>query len=91
MAANPKRLAVDLILMGNRRPWPMFACFRLGRMWLALTIGLLARELDRLHGVGTSLFPSIGTMKSALTVMADALRLGEHLLNPRGIGRLGAA
>jgi hypothetical protein len=40
-ALNPKLLAVDLILMGNRRPWLMFASFLLGGMGLALTIGLL--------------------------------------------------
>lgn len=40
-AANPKLLAVDLILMGNRRPRLMFACFLLGGIGLALTIGLL--------------------------------------------------
>ena len=40
-AVNPKLLAVDLILMGNRRPRLMFACFLLGGMGLALTVGLL--------------------------------------------------
>jgi hypothetical protein len=40
-AVNPKLLAVDLILMGNRRPQLMFACFLLGGMGLALTVGLL--------------------------------------------------
>jgi len=40
-AVNPKLLAVDLILMRNRRPRPMFASFLLGGMGLALTIGLL--------------------------------------------------
>jgi hypothetical protein len=40
-AVNPKLLAVDLILLGNRRPRLMFACFLLGGMGLALTIGLL--------------------------------------------------
>ena len=29
-AVNPKLLAVDLILMANRRPKLMFACFLLG-------------------------------------------------------------
>jgi hypothetical protein len=40
-ALNPKLLAVDLILIGNRRPRLMFAFFLLGGMGLALTIGLL--------------------------------------------------
>ena len=40
-AWNPKLLAVDVILMGNRRPRLMFACFLVGGMGLALTVGLL--------------------------------------------------
>jgi Sap, sulfolipid-1-addressing protein len=40
-ALDPKLLGLDLILMGNRRPRLMFACFLLGGMGLALTIGLL--------------------------------------------------
>jgi len=40
-ALNPKLLALDLILLGNRRPRLMFTCFLLGGMGLALTIGLL--------------------------------------------------
>jgi len=40
-AWNPKLLAVDVILMGNRRPRLMFACFLVGGMGLALSVGLL--------------------------------------------------
>ena len=40
-AWNPKLLAVDVVLMGNRRLRPMFACFLVGGMGLALTVGLL--------------------------------------------------
>jgi len=40
-ALNPKLLVVDLLLIGNRRPVPMFACFMLGGMGLAIAIGLL--------------------------------------------------
>jgi choline dehydrogenase-like flavoprotein len=35
--------------------------------------------------VDTSFFPSIGAVNPALTAMANALRVGDHLL-----GRLGA-
>ena len=31
-ALNPKLLVVDLLLIGNRRPLPMFVCFMLGGM-----------------------------------------------------------
>ena len=40
-ALNPKLLAVDLFLMGNRRPVPMFVCFMLGGTGLAVAIGLV--------------------------------------------------
>lgn len=40
-ALNPKLLVVDLLLIGNRRPVPMFVCFMLGGIGLAVTIGLL--------------------------------------------------
>ena len=40
-ALNPKLLAVDLILLGNRRPRLMFACFLLGGIAVAVAIGLL--------------------------------------------------
>ena len=40
-ALNPKYLAVDLLLIENRRPRAMFLCILLGGMTMALTIGLL--------------------------------------------------
>jgi uncharacterized membrane protein YjjB (DUF3815 family) len=40
-AINPKLLGVDLLLIDNARPRRMFACFLLGGMGVALTIGLL--------------------------------------------------
>jgi len=39
-----------------------------------------AHELDNLYVVDTSFFPSIGAVNPALTVMANAIRVGEHLL-----------
>ena len=45
-----------------------------------------AHELDNLYVVDTSFFPSIGAVNPALTAMANALRVGDHLLK-----RLGAA
>ncbi len=44
-----------------------------------------AHELDNLYVVDTSFFPSISAVNPALTAMANALRVGEHLL-----ARLGA-
>src|ERR1039458_8608100 len=40
-ALNPKLLAVDLLLIENRRPRAMFLCLLLGGMTVALTVGLL--------------------------------------------------
>ena len=40
-ALNPKLLALDLLLIENRRPRAMFLCLLLGGMTVALTIGLL--------------------------------------------------
>jgi Sap, sulfolipid-1-addressing protein len=40
-ALNPKLLALDLLLIENKRPRAMFLCVLLGGMTVALTIGLL--------------------------------------------------
>jgi choline dehydrogenase-like flavoprotein len=45
-----------------------------------------AHEVDNLYVVDTSFFPSIGAVNPALTAMANALRVGDHLLE-----RLGAS
>ena len=37
-------------------------------------------QLDNLYVVDTSLFPSIGAVNPALTAIANALRVGDHLL-----------
>jgi choline dehydrogenase-like flavoprotein len=39
-----------------------------------------AHEVDNLYVVDTSIFPSIGAVNPALTAMANALRVGDHLL-----------
>lgn len=40
-----------------------------------------AHELDNLYVVDTSFFPSIGAVNPSLTAMANALRVGDHLLD----------
>jgi len=42
---------------------------------------ILLHELDNLYVVDTSFFPSIGAVNPALTAMANAIRVGEHLLS----------
>jgi choline dehydrogenase-like flavoprotein len=51
-----------------------------------LNVDCRAHELDNLYVVDTSFFPSIAAVNPALTAMANALRVGDHLLE-----RLGAA
>jgi choline dehydrogenase-like flavoprotein len=41
-------------------------------------------EVDNLYVVDTSFFPSIGAVNPALTAMANALRVGDHLLQRLG-------
>ena len=57
-----------------------------------LDVDCKAHELDNLYVVDTSFFPSIGAVNPALTAMANALRVGDHLLRAHGRvddGRLG--
>ena len=46
-----------------------------------LDVNCKAHELDNLYVVDTSIFPSIGAVNPALTAMANAIRVGEHLLS----------
>jgi choline dehydrogenase-like flavoprotein len=39
-----------------------------------------AHELDNLYVVDTSFFPSIGAVNPSLTAIANALRVGDHLI-----------
>jgi choline dehydrogenase-like flavoprotein len=44
-----------------------------------LDLDCKAHELDNLYVVDTSFFPCIGAVNPALTAMANAIRVGEHL------------
>jgi choline dehydrogenase-like flavoprotein len=46
-----------------------------------LDVNCKAHELDNLYVADTSFFPSIGAVNPALTAMANAIRVGEHLLS----------
>jgi choline dehydrogenase-like flavoprotein len=50
----------------------------------ALDTNCKAHELDNLYVVDTSFFPSIGAVNPALTAMANAIRVGDHLLEHLG-------
>jgi choline dehydrogenase-like flavoprotein len=50
----------------------------------ALDTHCKAHDLDNLYVVDGSFFPSSGAVNPALTIMANALRLGDHLLDQLG-------
>ena len=52
----------------------------------ALDAHCKAHELDNLYVVDGSFFPSSGAVNPALTIMANALRVGDHLLERLGAG-----
>jgi choline dehydrogenase-like flavoprotein len=51
-----------------------------------LDVDCRAHEVDNLYVVDTSFFPSIGAVNPALTAIANAIRVGDHILE-----RLGAS
>ena len=77
-ALNPKYLAVDLLLIENRRPRAMFLCVLLGGMTVALTIGLdvLTVHADAISSQGKA---------------SDGVDLGMGLLLPAAGGLLATA
>jgi choline dehydrogenase-like flavoprotein len=50
----------------------------------ALDVNCKAHELDNLYVVDGSFFPSSAAVNPALTIMANALRIGDHLLDRLG-------
>jgi len=52
----------------------------------ALDVNCKAHDVDNLYVVDASFFPSSGAVNPALTIMANALRVGDHLIE-----RLGAS
>jgi choline dehydrogenase-like flavoprotein len=53
----------------------------------ALDRNCRAHEVDNLYVVDGSFFPSSGAVNPALTIMANALRVGDHLLERLGASR----
>jgi choline dehydrogenase-like flavoprotein len=50
----------------------------------ALDVNCKAHELDNLYVVDASFFPSSGAVNPALTIIANSLRVGDHLLDRLG-------
>ena len=46
----------------------------------ALDVHCKAHDLDNLYVVDTSFLPSIGAVNPSLTAIANALRVGDHLV-----------
>jgi choline dehydrogenase-like flavoprotein len=78
------------LFVGNRIPLAGVAhqngTIRFGRdpSTSALDPNCKAHELDNLYVVDGSFFPSSGAVNPALTIMANALRVGDHLLERLG-------
>src|SRR5208283_4880415 len=51
-ALNPKLLALDLLLIENRRPRAMFLCLLLGGLTVGMTIGLFLLAAGALLATG---------------------------------------
>jgi choline dehydrogenase-like flavoprotein len=49
-----------------------------------LDVNCKAHELDNLYVVDASFFPSSSAVNPSLTIMANALRVGDHLLERLG-------
>jgi hypothetical protein len=80
-ALNPKLLIIDLILATNQRPRLMFACFLLGGMGLAVTVGLLDVFVLHLDAIKTQNHSS-GGLDVALGIpllVVGALLATSHL------------
>ncbi len=50
-----------------------------------LDVNCRAHEVDNLYVADTSVFPSIGAVNPALTAMANAIRVGEHIAQRLGV------
>jgi choline dehydrogenase-like flavoprotein len=50
-----------------------------------LDVNCKAHELDNLYVADTSFFPSIGAVNPALTAIANAIRVGEHIAERLGV------
>jgi choline dehydrogenase-like flavoprotein len=53
----------------------------------ALDRNCRAHEVENLYVVDASFFPSSGAVNPALTIMANALRVGDHLIDRLGVSR----
>ncbi len=87
-ALNPKLLAIDLLLIENRRPRAMFLCLLLGGMTTALTIGLLdvltvhADNISSQGKVSAGVDLALGLLLLALGALLGTGRLHRRQRTP---------
>jgi choline dehydrogenase-like flavoprotein len=80
------------LFVGNRIPLAGVAhqngTIRFGRdpKSSALDVNCKTHEIDNLYVVDGSFFPSSGAVNPALTIIANALRVGDHLAARLGVG-----
>jgi Sap, sulfolipid-1-addressing protein len=83
-ALNPKLLAVDLLLMENRRPRAMFLCLLLGGLTVGITIGLLDVLVFHLDAIKSQNTVSAGVdLALGLLLLAVGALMVTHLLHAR--------
>src|SRR6266567_3078510 len=91
-ALNPKLLGVDLLLIENARPRPMFVCFLLGGMGMSLTFGLLdvfvlqADAISTQGSVSAGLDLALGVPLIAVGVLVATGRLHGRRRAPAPAG-----
>jgi hypothetical protein len=91
-ALNPKLLALDLLLIENRRPRAMFLCLLLGGMTVALTIGLLdvltvhADAITSQGKVSAGVDLALGLLVLALGALLATGRLHRRQRTPVPVG-----
>jgi uncharacterized membrane protein len=80
-ALNPKLLAIDLLLIENRRPRAMFLCVLLGGLTVGITVGLLhvltihADAINSQKTVSAGVDPSLGLLLLAAAALVATGRL----------------
>jgi len=87
-ALNPKLLAIDLLLIENRRPRTMFLCVLLGGLTVALTVGLL--DVLVFHAVAINAQATVSA-GADLAVGLFLLAVGSLLATGRPHGRRNAS
>jgi hypothetical protein len=83
-ALNPKLLAIDLLLIENRRPRTMFLCVLLGGLTVGITVGLLDVLVFQLDAISSQKTVSAGVdLALGLLLLAVGALLATGRLHGR--------